>query len=214
MEAAHPNPPTRHPIFLFTHPRSASNLFMRLFSNHPEISTTAYSFFNAYMHGPEKQYRGHFPDPANPGGIIIDNSNETFQVAFERCQDAITSAMQENKSPLLKEHGFVITQPHIIKETLQLHPDDCPATTPRILDNNNNKQTTTSPPPTTASYTNPTLLPDHLLRSITPIILYRHPAKAIPSMYRALSKANSPPTSKNPDFAILASLAWHVHLIK
>ncbi|KAL9128786.1 MAG: hypothetical protein Q9217_002595 [Psora testacea] len=199
--------PGQRPIFLFTHPRSASNLFMRLFSNHPQLSPVGYSFFNAFMCGPEKQYRQDHPDLVGPTGVVIDVSKETFQVAYDRLQDSVAKAMKNGKTPLLKEHVFVITQQHRTEEVLGADHNYPALKAPQVVDK-------TVKPYATASPTNPTLLPDRFLQALRPIILFRHPAKAIPSMFRALTKANTPPDFSGPDFPVSSSLHWEVLLFK
>ena len=192
-------------IFLFTHPRTASNLFVRLFSNHPQLSSIGYSFFNAFMHGPEKQYQHEHPDPQNPGGIVIDNSRETFQVAFDRLHESMSKAIKEGKTPLLKEHAFVVTKQQPANETAA-EPSSA-GIIPQVIDKS-------IEPHAEASRTNPTLLPDRFLQSLVPVILYRHPAKAVPSMYRTLSQAEQSPEITSPDFAIHSSLHAQVLLLK
>ena len=44
-------------IYLFSQPRSASNLVLRLFAKHHQLSTTSYPFFDAFATGPDKLMR-------------------------------------------------------------------------------------------------------------------------------------------------------------
>ncbi|KAF4943749.1 hypothetical protein FSARC_14842 [Fusarium sarcochroum] len=59
-------------------------------------------------------------------------------------------------------------------------------------------------------YSNPTLLPDDLWKSVTPIIVIRHPALAFPSLHRSTSAipalANLDPTENHNYW--FANLAW------
>ena len=50
---------------------------------------------------------------------------------------------------------------------------------------------------------NPTVLPDAFLKSMTPICLIRHPARTLPSLYRAAHL-----NAHGSEFPIVASLRW------
>ena len=50
---------------------------------------------------------------------------------------------------------------------------------------------------------NPTVLPDAFLKSMTPICLIRHPARTLPSLYRAAHL-----NVHGPEFSVQASLRW------
>ncbi|KIK65192.1 hypothetical protein GYMLUDRAFT_980661 [Collybiopsis luxurians FD-317 M1] len=43
-------------IFVFSHPRTRSNLLMRLLQTHPQIKQKQYPFMWAYMSGPDAQW--------------------------------------------------------------------------------------------------------------------------------------------------------------
>src|ERR1700749_4976099 len=46
-------------IFLFSHPRTASNLFCKLFSEHPDVGLRCYPFAYAHFIGPDAQVLEH-----------------------------------------------------------------------------------------------------------------------------------------------------------
>lgn len=50
-----PLPQIGRRIFVYSHPRTASNLFCKLFSKHPQLVYFEYPFLRAYFHGPDAQ---------------------------------------------------------------------------------------------------------------------------------------------------------------
>lgn len=194
--------PTEHPatprrLFLFDHCRTTSNLFIKVLGDDPNICKISYPFFYAFKYGPE----------IVPGGSLFDDrgSNdlkETYQEAFDRMTAAITTAEKEGKTPLIKEHVFYFNDPRVAAANMPLcsTPRDGKASrTPTILDKDGS---------TVLSPTNPTLLPDRFLRSISPIFLFRHPARLVPSYYRASKAAGKKYGIHDDAFSVGASLRW------
>lgn len=72
-------------IFLFSHPRTASNLFLKLFSQHPQLTFCEYPFKYAYFIGPEAQCR--LPEELDASESLREmrmaKRGETFQVAVD-----------------------------------------------------------------------------------------------------------------------------------
>jgi hypothetical protein len=58
-----------------------------------------------------------------------------------------------------------------------------------------------------ATSTNPTVLPDSFLRTLSPVIVIRHPARMIPSYYRAM-KNSIGIDLYDGDFPTIASFLW------
>ena len=85
------------------------------------------------MLGPEKQYRGHYADPAKPAGIAIDNSEETIQLAFKRLQDSMVQAIEHGRIPLVEEHLCIVVQSHLAKGNLDIKNDPFSITVPQIV---------------------------------------------------------------------------------
>ncbi|KAL9096531.1 MAG: hypothetical protein Q9163_006441 [Psora crenata] len=200
------NDQPRRPMILFTSPRTTSNLFMHLFKKHPSLSLFGYSFFVAYMNGPEKRL-GIEREMANPGGLGCDQSTETFQFAFERLQGSMAKAIHDGRTPLLKEHAFVIMHPRVVEKHLGLSEGQFAPTGTQIIDKS-------TEPPSVSSGMNPTIYPDHFLQSLAPIILFRHPAKAFPSFLRAETRAKIDSDLTSPFWATTTCLHWQVILFK
>jgi hypothetical protein len=170
---------SHHPrIFIFTHPRTASNLFMRLFECHPDLSITSYTFKDAFYCGPEPLLC-RCSLPRNPQSSAPD---ATYQSRFNQLQQFIADAEAAGKIPFIKEHLYFITDP----QTVAAHVICLPNGTPRILSAKPViKDSTSSLSKPLTLPENPTLLSNNFLTTLSPVILIRHPAKIIPSFYRA-----------------------------
>lgn len=76
-----------HCIFVFSHPRTMSNLFLRFFAQDPEVGVIDYPFDAAYMAGPERQLRR-----SNPQIIALIKARKaadhyvTYQMAYDTMQ--------------------------------------------------------------------------------------------------------------------------------
>lgn len=80
-------------IFIFSHPRTTSNLFLQFFQNHPQVSVIDYPFDAAYMVGPERLSRR-----SNPKIDALTNARKaadhqvTYQSAFDKMLQQIHAA--------------------------------------------------------------------------------------------------------------------------
>lgn len=102
--------------------------------------------------------------------------------------------------------------PRIVVQNI---PQDVPRTVkacPVVVDRNvpssissGSYKSPTSPP---AARKNPTILPDSFLNSMTPLILFRHPALMIPSFYRAAQKGKIEISIYDEHWPVNASLRW------
>ncbi|KAL8883085.1 MAG: hypothetical protein Q9198_000008 [Flavoplaca austrocitrina] len=102
--------------------------------------------------------------------------------------------------------------PKIVKRNI---PSDVPRTVkscPVVVDRNVSSSIASdlhdSPTFSPAARTNPTVLPDSFLKSMTPLILFRHPALMIPSFYRAAQKGKMEISIYDEDWPLNASLRW------
>ena len=120
------------------------------------------------MLGSKKQYRGHYADSAKPAGIAIDNSEETFQLAFKTLQNSMAQAIEHGRISLVEEH-LCIVRSHLAEGNLDIKNDPFSITVPQIV----NKSIE---PHFVPSVANPKILSDRFLQSLAPIILFRHPA--------------------------------------
>jgi hypothetical protein len=193
----------QHPrLFIFTHPRTASNLFMRLFENHPDLSITDYTFFQAYTSGPECLSPGRSLQTLAQSGRLTPDA--TYQNGFNQLQKFIADAEAAGKIPFIKEHLLFIIDPQIAAANVKCLPNGTPYVPnarPTIEDSTSVLDKSISLP------ANPTVLSNDFLTTFSPVILIRHPAKIIPSVYRASRDAFGV-TAFDADFPVSTSLRW------
>ena len=199
-----------HPIFLISVARSGTNLFMHLFSEHPQIVPKDYSFFNAYLFGPENQRGKEVRESENPSGIPVDGSlfDETFQKAYNRLESSVLSIIQDESSPktvLFKDHSQMLLK---TSSFLSQKPEWA-SPSPKIAKpvesvTSSNPALSNFQPSAGGTVRNPTYLPDEFLGLFSPVILIRHPAILVPSFYRAILRE-----SENQSFDRLYE--WEVH---
>jgi hypothetical protein len=128
----------------------------------------------------------------------------TYQNSFNRLQKFIADAEAAGKIPFIKEHMHYVTDPQIVAANIICLPKG----TPRILSEKPVIEDSTSAPSKSHSLPeNPTLLSSSFLATLSPVILIRHPAKIIPSFYRA-SRDTLGSTVIDEDFPVNASLRW------
>ena len=84
----------------------------------------------------------------------------------------------------------------------------CPAVVDRSASNSSSNGSGNALASLPAARTNPTVLPDSFLESMTPLILFRHPALMIPSFYRAAQKGKLEISIADEDWPVNASLRW------
>lgn len=78
-------------IFVFTSPRTASNLFMQLFKPHPDLIVDSYPFQQAWMWGPEKMCSRETPEMAEMAKESSNDHMATFQGSFEKLKEFCAS---------------------------------------------------------------------------------------------------------------------------
>ncbi|KFY13110.1 hypothetical protein V492_03487 [Pseudogymnoascus sp. VKM F-4246] len=190
-------PQGRKPAFVLSHPRTASNLFMKIFKSHPDVVPAEYPFLDVFFHGnePQSSYKGPKVEEARTEFLKKTGVPKSYQEAFEKLEEDIRKAGEQNKVAFVKEHVLILLKPSVIDNNLE---------TPR--------------PPHVAPHlqpkdavvrvsTNPTLLPDDLMLSVSPIFLIRHPALAFSSWYKTVRSVYDAGVD-NPDFPVGATFQW------
>lgn len=95
-----PSKPTPRRLFVFSHPRTASNLFCKLFSKHPQLAYTEYPFLYAYFLGPEAQFQ--LPKKDGDEAVKEQFKHETFQHGLDKIEeDLADSALEVRTGSLL-----------------------------------------------------------------------------------------------------------------
>ncbi|KAF9258056.1 hypothetical protein L218DRAFT_1067558 [Marasmius fiardii PR-910] len=173
-------------LFLFSHPRTTSNLFMRLMEGVPNITQARYLYFPPYFFGPDRQAGCAREEYQYMPGY--DHWEEkSYQNTFDAMQKWMKDGEDNGKFPLIMDHALMLTTP-----TVPRHPKtpEKPIIVDRMLDGGVRR-----PPPTDLPIPNPTFFPDGFLLTLTPLFIIRHPARTFPSYLRAIS-ANSTPKRK------------------
>ena len=187
-------------LFLFDHCRTTSNLFLKVLGDDPNVSKITYPFYHAYTYGPESIVGG-----TTCGPNTSNDPKDTYQEAFDRMTASIASTEKEGKTPFVKEHLYFFLDPRVTAAGMprsRNRSDGKPIYLPTIIDKDDS---------TVPSQTNPTLLPNQFLHSVSPIFLFRHPARFIRSYYRACAAAyvgNNVRDLHRDEFSITTSLRW------
>ncbi|KAL9575999.1 MAG: hypothetical protein Q9212_007482 [Teloschistes hypoglaucus] len=181
-------------IWHCTHPRTASNVLAKQFQSHPQLAPKAYTFFDAHLFGPESSIEwGKFKSD-KPGA-----DKATYQSSFNELQQFLVRIEQEGKSMFIKEHISFILDPAVKAASSPLSNGRPPQPCPRVVD-----ETVQSPADQTSvtERTNPSVLPDSFMRTLSPIIQVRHPALSVSSRYRANCKSRGPPDIFDVDYLL------------
>jgi len=192
-------PPKPLRLFVFSHPRTASNLFCKIFSEHPSIDLEKYTFYYAYLGGTDAQARGmeQFQKTLNEMG-----HRPSYQTSLDNLETIIAKA--EAKVGIRN----YMTREDVIKDIIGGPRVVPPA--PKMEDNmldvpeDKRKQIMHIPyRDLGAPVINPTVLPDRFLKTLAPIFLIRHPAKQTGSTYRVLKSTLDDPSTA--DYDVLTS---------
>ncbi|ESK94831.1 hypothetical protein Moror_14104 [Moniliophthora roreri MCA 2997] len=196
-------PQSKPRLFLFSHPRTMSNLLMRILETHPDLSQLGYSFFNAYYIGPERQAASPREDFTQVPGY--DKWPEmTYQKGLDSMLLWLKNTEETGKTPLIKNHSNEITQPTVPRETMPPKPN----VKDTKLDLANPDVEDTPPLPE-----NPTFLPTRFLLTLTPIFIIRHPASVAPSFLRAVTVGTSI-TVDSEEFATCCSYKNQINIFE
>ncbi|KAI6784183.1 uncharacterized protein J7T54_004729 [Emericellopsis cladophorae] len=158
-------------IFIFDNPRCRSHLFFRLLSTHPQLKTHYHPYVLPGCQGPEKIHYDIYKNNPARAQLVKElwepmcSDDYTFANAERHLLDAVAAIEKEGKTLLSSEHCcYLLKSQILIKHTNSRQLDESWATDP-----------------------NPTHLPDELWKSVTPIMVIRHPALSVPSMWRSMA---------------------------
>lgn len=166
-----PTPAKR--IFIFDNPRNRSHLFFRYLTTHPALKTHYHPYVTAGCLGPDKlNYDIYTTDPERARLVRelwepLCQDSFTFASAERDMVAAVDTIEKEGKIPLVNEHCCYVLRRQLLVEAVNAR---------RLPD-----------PATLATTGNPTVLPDDLWRTVSPIIVIRHPALALPSYLRSMA---------------------------
>lgn len=163
------SPPLR--IFIFDSTRLRSHLFFRFLSTHDALAPVYHPFLPGAMFGPERIVQHLKLSDARQRELNErrrgPGSDATYDTDRKKFVQATAAAESDGKVPIANEHWFnVLTKEHYLK----LLRD--PSYQASGLGGN------------------PTHIPDDMFKALTPIILIRHPALSINSIYRTTLAVN------------------------
>ncbi|KAF5371141.1 hypothetical protein D9758_004113 [Tetrapyrgos nigripes] len=201
-----PSNPLR--LFIFGHPRTRTNLFCRLWHNHPDVLEKQYPLMEPWVYGPERQ---EIRERILPPGKMEQHVKDTFQAGFDGLQELIAVAEAEGKLPIVKEHVYHMMDAISLCAHLSLSYEGRPkpSLTDRQLDIPESERVydrNIFGEPSDLPIPNPTILPERFLKTLSPIFVIRHPAKAFPSYLRVCSAYGG--SVFDDAFRINASYKW------
>lgn len=168
-------------LFLFTSPRTASHLMMKMLSldKQPDLEywppETAEYFFMSALGIYERLGQWH-----KHGHTITDEDKascmEVYQLSADNMASFIQKAEASNKRVFIKEHVSIIMNP-VARSKMVDAKNNTIKYSPWTVSICGN-------PPTLQSPLNETLFPDDFLLTLSPTFLLRHPALMFESQYR------------------------------
>ncbi|KAL8783284.1 MAG: hypothetical protein Q9213_004718 [Squamulea squamosa] len=198
------NAPLR--IWHCSHARTALNVLAKQFRSHPQLAPKEYTFLTAYLHGLEA-----LNSELGGGGEVPRADEATYQNSFNELKEFLTETEQEGKHIFIKEHIYLMLNPRVLaakrspSDSRQIKPcpkvvdqsTDCPEKNGGISNVNG-----------IIRKTNPSVLPDSFVRTLSPIIQIRHPAISIPSYYRAMTSIKATDDISSDRFLSGTTYAW------
>ncbi|KAL0563707.1 hypothetical protein V5O48_018356 [Marasmius crinis-equi] len=167
------------PIYIFSHPRTRSNLLARLLETHPQIGDAIlYPHRAAHVKGPERRVKDGSLFAVRPEEIEVSGVY-TFQYCFDEMWRGFEGAYGKGLIPVVKEHVHMTMYASVVDACVPgvLEVPD-PDSEPVVVDKLKTSPTTTN---TTSPNPNPMILPASFLASITPILMIRHPIRTVTS---------------------------------
>ena len=157
-------------LFQFDTARTTCQAFYKLFSQHPQLGWGRFyhGFSSAALYGPERiQQRLRHGEAAEQAqmewGTKFPPENwKTYDWSNKDLLEKIEATERDGKIFFGKEHCVNVLKQDLIIDSLRSDPFAKP----------------------TAVTSNPTIIPDHVLDSFTPIFVIRHPILMVDSIYR------------------------------
>lgn len=106
------------PLFVFSHPRVASNLFMHLLANDPQIAQLTYLFFESFYSGPDSISQHRSTKVAST--TKEQNAHPSYQEAFDAVTDFINVAQTQVSPFTSKTHRSTLSRLFLWFDTLTI----------------------------------------------------------------------------------------------
>ncbi|KAL8754139.1 MAG: hypothetical protein Q9199_004558 [Rusavskia elegans] len=190
-------------IWHCTHPRTASNVLAKQFRGHPQLASKEYTFMTAFLFGPEKLSGA--PKVSKP---VPNQEKATFQNGFDELQDFLARIEREGKHIFIKEHISFVLDPRVLAARFPPSDSQPLKPCPKVVDRTNADGADSMNGNSNVDKTNPSVLPDSFIRTLSPIIQIRHPAISIPSYYRACISVASENHVDSEGFITATTFAW------
>ncbi|KAE9407254.1 hypothetical protein BT96DRAFT_986861 [Gymnopus androsaceus JB14] len=195
-------------IFLYSHPRTRSNLFMKLMETHPEVINKHYPFMFAFLDGPDASEETRV-NRVKASGLTKEEYNKkykdvTYQTGLDDMEKLFAKASAEGKICVIKEHTYYMLEPKLIKANISCPHHEMPR--PAMVDNKFDVVGSGKDVDINFPIPNPSLLPDRIVASVSPVIIIRHPMFTFPSYVRASSIFGA--TVFDTEFMIMATCRW------
>ncbi|KAL2264670.1 hypothetical protein VTJ83DRAFT_7180 [Remersonia thermophila] len=180
--------PSPHPsprrILLFSAPRTASNLLVRILNvhNRPDVLTNdlgGYFFIWPFL----KPVREFKKTPHQWTAAERAVTRDGYQAALDELEELATRAEREGKTLFVKEHGMFLANPDVTDPPRHAGGPDLDFFRLSVPDRYVHGGRGTFSP------NNHTVLPDEYLAAWRIAFVIRHPALAWPSFYRASRRA-------------------------
>ncbi|KAJ3798960.1 hypothetical protein GGU11DRAFT_778918 [Lentinula aff. detonsa] len=192
-------------LFLFSHPRTRSNLFIRLLETHPQMVTKQYPFMFAFQAGPESQWSEEKRAKRIQGSHISkeEADKKTYQAGLDEMEDVLAKANEEGKICTIKEHTLHLFDSKFMNTIVTPPRREVPR--PVMVDHKldvvgSEAADIQLPIP------NPTLLPDRIIASMSPVLIIRHPIFTYTSYMRAATVFGG--TAFDSEFQLMATYRW------
>lgn len=190
-------------FYLLTHPRSASNLLVRISAlqeqgNFVSRKLGGYFFIpSAWLSRDLKLWDKHVEEWTQDERNRMKQSHQT---CFEELEQHVEKAEAEGKNVFVKEHSYFLSEP--TGQTRFLFGDNS------VTDRRGRCRLTICQK--RRSRLNETVLPDEFLRTWLPTFLIRHPALAFPSYYRKVLDNHAENAFGMPEeqLRIIKTLHW------
>ncbi|KFY19138.1 hypothetical protein V493_08118 [Pseudogymnoascus sp. VKM F-4281 (FW-2241)] len=114
----------RKPAFILSHPRTASNLFMKIFKSHPEVFPTEYPFLNIFYYSTESQTGRKGPKTDATRNKFQEKAGvpRTYCEAFKKLEEDIRMA---DEQPSVIDSNIETPRPPRATPQLQLKDAEC-----------------------------------------------------------------------------------------
>ncbi|KAE9407255.1 hypothetical protein BT96DRAFT_914834 [Gymnopus androsaceus JB14] len=195
-------------IFLYSHPRTRSNLFMKLLETHPEVINKQYPFMFAFLDGPDAPVERR-ANRVKASGLTNEEYDKkykdvTYQSGLDEMEKLFAKANAEGKICVIKEHTYHMFESMLINANI-CHPrDEMPR--PVMVDNKFDVVGSEEDVDISFPIPNPSMVPDRIVASVSPVIIIRHPMFTFPSFVRATSVFGA--TVFDTEFAIMSTYHW------